>query len=151
MIKEVLVKTLITEALQNGGVTISLDGTRPTTGYAVGGQAPGVTFPIEESFRSESEDSPNAYQVTSNWIDRTTSLVLPDFYVGSWLDQVSGQVWIDVVRVFEEFAPAKKEAIQRGELALFDLTTGKEIRFDSPQTQLAAYLARTVGIVTEQA
>lgn len=50
--------------------------------------------------------------------------------VGGWRDEKSGDYFLDVVEVHQDKALALKLAKQRGELAIFDLSTGEEIRLD---------------------
>ena len=50
--------------------------------------------------------------------------------VGGWRDKKSGDYFLDVVEVHQDKDHALKLARERGELAIFDLSTGEEIRLD---------------------
>lgn len=62
--------------------------------------------------------------VTDNW-----DLLRQDGYMfGAWLDTETGITYLDVVTVLDSKELALDLAVQKGELAIYDLGSGQEIR-----------------------
>jgi hypothetical protein len=56
------------------------------------------------------------------------TLAQPDKYFGAWLDRDSDMVYLDVVTVLDDKDKALQLARDNNQLAIFDLTSGEEIR-----------------------
>jgi hypothetical protein len=109
------------ETLMEGGITISVDATLPTHGYAVGGQ-------VKPWHSGLSTGRALAQQVELFVKAHAEELALPGRYLGAWLDTADYQVWLDVTHVVNERGTALAEARMLGEIAIYDLDTRQEIR-----------------------
>ena len=49
---------------------------------------------------------------------------------GGWHDPESGLVYLDVSEVYPDFDTAKRVAVERNQIAVFDLIAGESIRLD---------------------
>jgi hypothetical protein len=115
---------LVTFAVTDGGVTLVRDTARmyQNGGFAVGGVCAGLKLDA-----SRHEDAMNLdylrYPIV-DWLLATS----PDVeHVGSWLD-TDGSLYVDGVTIVADRSDAIALAVSRGELAIYDLTAGEEIR-----------------------
>ena len=53
---------------------------------------------------------------------------------GGWHDPESGMVYLDVSEVYPDFDTAKRVAVERNQIAIFDLIAGESIRLSVPAT-----------------
>jgi hypothetical protein len=105
-----------------GGFTVDLnDGAKtfPTEGFAVSVN-PERTRVIEGTV-----DSVTLHQYGR---DNRDLLSTPGKVFGGWLDTESGKTYLDVVTLFDSKEEALDLAVEHGELAIFDLGSGQEIR-----------------------
>lgn len=99
-----------------GGVTLSprVGETVPTTGYMVGGARKPLERKLEEL---------QPWDLTA-WLERT------DFpagsYVGAWVSD--GIAYVDVSEHTPDRLEAEIRGLERGELAIWDLAAGEEVR-----------------------
>lgn len=106
---------------KEGGFTVSESGHRPTSGFVVATPGAERRIPVDQL----TPDTISAYR--KEFAER---LAQPDTYLGAWYDTESGDVFLDVSKVYED----RDEAIEYGrssnQLAIFDLSTFTEIRLD---------------------
>lgn len=99
-----------------GGVTLSprVGETVPSTGYMVGGARKPLERKLEEL---------QPWDLTS-WLERT------DFpagsYVGAWVSD--GVAYVDVSEHTPDRLEAEIRGLERGELAIWDIAAGEEVR-----------------------
>lgn len=51
-------------------------------------------------------------------------------YMGTWLDTETGKLWLDVSTNFTDKGEAMRAAAKQGEIAIWDVSAGDEIRID---------------------
>jgi hypothetical protein len=111
-------QNLFAQITRNGGATISLEGSEPTSGYAVA-VAP-HRCSITPLFCSDAS-------TLVSWISNNLEfLSRSDHYVGAWLD--SGELYLDITVVLDSLSAALALAAEKEQLAIFDLATLEEIR-----------------------
>jgi len=145
-----VITTVLTELVLNGGSTRNLQGETTSTGYAVGGQAEPLIFDAVDLIAGSGTDIDKIHTLIGEWIERTPILTVDGTYIGAWLDTMSGKVWLDATRVWPNCTEAKRDARSRKELAIYDLAKGEEIRIETESDRKAAYLSGTVGIVSDE-
>ena len=92
----------------------------PTVGYVVGVPGRGIVVPSSQL----------TGDVAMAWVERVRTVAsLPGRFVGVWVDGT--RVYLDVVEILPERATAVAAGRTRGELAIFDLSRGEEIRTDA--------------------
>lgn len=122
------------EATQkNGGITISLKGDVPTSGFSV------ATSKDTEQVIPEAKWSPEDVAKYIN--DNYEALSQPNAHFGAWVD--NGQVYMDVPSVFGDFNEAMKTAEKADQLAIFDLS-----KFETHY--LKDYVKETTGAYTRK-
>lgn len=110
-----LAMNLLDSAVENGGGTFNSDGeTFSGVGYVVGGKAPTLTL-------SATVIGPASVQMVDAWLFNNKSR----FY-GSWLD--NGTIYIDAVDIIDSLVQAEELGRSRGELAIYDMAAGEDIR-----------------------
>jgi hypothetical protein len=107
--------------LAAGGATMATDGTVPVTGYA-------VALPQLEETHPASDTTELAARIGA-YVDAHAA-ELEGRYVGAWVD--GGTVYLDTVEIIADRATAELAGIAAGQLAIFDLAAGAEIRL-APQ------------------
>lgn len=98
--------------LRDGGATISLDGTVPTTGFA-------VALPGHEYIVPLSAFGPDVLRAYLS--DHAVALSAPDHYLGAWVD--GDEVYLDVTAIYVDRELAMTSARASDQLAIYDLTT----------------------------
>ena len=107
----------------NGGATVAYNAGKPSEvdgpGFVVGGGLPGIKLsalaPLDAMIFA------TARYIQQLPIDRQD-------YIGGWVDEEI--LYIDVVDFYQDRHEALKVARKRGELAIYDLGAGEEIRTD---------------------
>jgi len=120
LMEEFVRPSLAGRVRDEGGFTISPRGESVTSGFSVA--TPGRAKVID---LTEFDDDDVTSYIDDNWDDLQAN---PDLHVGAWYDTETGDVWLDVPEVFQDRAAAIDAARERGELAIFDLSAGEEIR-----------------------
>lgn len=107
---------IVLDMIQTGtDGTLSASGdSLPTRGYWVGGMFPSLIDPVSVE---ELED----------FLHMTTR-VFDVEYIGVWTDTETGRVYIDAVQHESDVREALTLASRRGELAIWDIMAGVEIR-----------------------
>ena len=109
-------RALINELTDRGGCTLQYDGTHARQGYAVGlGGA-------------EALDPARPYFEQVRRIVCTARKANAGVAFGAWHDSASGLDYVEPVEVLSCRLAATQVARVRGELAIYDLTNGVEIR-----------------------
>lgn len=104
----------------NGGFTVDLQ----KAGFVTEGFAVSVNPERTRVVDGEVDTITLANYVRDHWdILKTEGKVF-----GGWLDTESGKTYLDVVTVFDSKEVALDLAVQHGELAIYDITSGQEIR-----------------------
>lgn len=111
----------ITEA--NGGLTMEMFSGKldpHATGYYVGGLVPSVTLHRD----SNAAD----YLLAAIGLQNVVPMDAESVYLGTWIDTDTDTVYFDVSEHFTDRTEAMRVARLRGELAIWDIANGKEIR-----------------------
>lgn len=99
------------QTIKNGGVTISLEGNKPTEGYAYSPYKDSETVYEKESFTED-----NISEFVDKFFDRLSE---EGNHLGIWED--GGKIYIDISQVGEATEETISKAEQAGQLAVFDL------------------------------
>lgn len=108
----------------NGGTTLHLmsgEYDRYTDGYYVGGLVKGETFPLAGSYAAD-------YTIAAINIISRIPVGAGETHIGSWLDRETGTVWIDASEHYADRTEALRVAVDRGELAIWDIAANEEVR-----------------------
>lgn len=118
---------LIDETYRDGGTSVSFNSVAvPASGYMVGGFVDSLIFGSDMLI---GDHRAFTWEMISAWLDKHEDLIRElDVFVGGWVDQESGMVYIDISRHFTDRAVAIHTAIDNDEIAIWDLEKGKEIR-----------------------
>jgi hypothetical protein len=113
------VNDLITETLNSGGATLSLNGQlTPNTGYMVGGVQ-------NRAFNRDMFTWANVF----DFVAGVMYLLDKDrYFLGSWIDDETGLIWVDVAELSLERSTALELAAARDEIAIWDNRNQEEIR-----------------------
>ena len=114
-----LANLIISETIENGGITISPQAEKPTTGYMVS---------IKDCFVFDSIDSIDQ-QIIIDWIIEHLEIKYPIFF-GGWLDKETGKSYFDISICLKSLEQAENEAIKNNQLAIWHIDTKEEIRIN---------------------
>ena len=116
-----IARELVNRATTDGGCTVDRDGNTIEAGTPVFVVGLGGAQPLSpyRSFIDQAETIVD----DALWDFRTDAL-------GSWLDNDTGDVYIEPVQLFTCKRLACEVAAGRGELAIYDLTNSQEIRIE---------------------
>ena len=103
------------------GYSVNVYNDIPTTGYMVGGWVPSLKL---------GQDTLRPYNTTDGYLashwDRLTSD--SNYFAGVWTDSDTGVIYIDISRNLADLPEALAVAANFGEIAIWDVEAGKEIR-----------------------
>jgi len=119
---------LIEQTRKNGGFTVSMTGRPvPETGYMVGGYVDSLIFGKDVL---KPDHNSTAYRIISQYVGRNFRLLTSDgiTFLGGWIDPETDLVYIDVSQHFKEKGMALAAARFHGEISIWDLEKGEEIR-----------------------
>lgn len=121
------IDSLMDSTATNGGATVSLNGnTVPATGYMVGGYVPSLIF---GSDMLADDHRAFTWEMIHRYIRKHSSFATRfDVFLGGWIDQESGMVYVDFSVRHESRSLAIMDATANEELAIWDLEKGEEIR-----------------------
>lgn len=108
---------------RDGGVTVSLATGKMNphdAGYYVGGLVPSVTL--------HKDSNAVAYALTADSFRNRIPVNLDGAYLGTWIDTDTDTVYFDASEHFTNRTEAMRVARLRGELAIWDIANGEEIR-----------------------
>ena len=110
-----------------GGFTVRMEGTTPTD-YVESGYALSLYPDREFTFSADAKGDTVLGLLIQYASDNRDLLSVPNNYMGAWLDTESGKVFLDVSTVVEDKAKALELAGEFGQLAVYHLDSGEEIR-----------------------
>lgn len=110
-------QTAYQSIIDNGGVTIGLNGTQPTSGFAFS--------PYKHWEMRIPQDQFTPAHVTQYITQHQEALREPNNYLGAWV--AGNEVWLDVSQVLPDQNQAMQAAQAAGQEAIFDLSTFQEI------------------------
>lgn len=103
------------------GYSVSVTGETPTDGYMVGGGVTSLVIDEEKNYAP--------YLTTDKWLEGHWELLnKPGYFAGIWTDSESGLVYVDISRNVADLYSALAIATARGELAVWDVAHGVEVR-----------------------
>lgn len=108
---------------RNGGLTMELTTGKldpHATGYYVGGLVPSVTI--------HRNSNAAGYSLTAYGMRNTAPLNIGRAYLGTWIDTDTDTVYFDLSEHFTDRTEAMRVARIRGEIAIWDIANGAEIR-----------------------
>lgn len=105
---------LVKELKENGGFTL-IGGEQPLSGFCVGVKGYELVLSGLEA-------------VGTRTLEVYAAGLPAGVGFGGWLDSETGLVYLDAVEVFADEAEAVQAGKERGELAIFNLSTLEEIR-----------------------
>lgn len=111
-------RALINELTTNGGCTLMGDGVHAQRGFAVGLGGVAALDPKRSYY-----DQVHTIVVRARKSCAGTSF-------GAWHDSTSGLDYVEPVHIISTFEAAARASIERGEIAFYDLNTGREILTD---------------------
>lgn len=110
-----------------GGATVDLSGMSVLDGCVVG--RPGMGFSCPRSQLSLAATLAWLAQVAPQMSGRPAGQDSTQTQtVGSWVDTETGKVYLDVCDRFTDEEEAKRACLERGELAYYNLSEGREVR-----------------------
>jgi len=118
---EIMDVTDILMANREAGYSVNIDWTAPTDGYMVGGEAPSLVIRSGETDYYSRVDA----WLEINWATLEVSL---HNYAGVWTDTETGDIFFDISRNVTDLYMALAIAEARGEIAIWDVASKKEVR-----------------------
>lgn len=113
------ITNILMEHLEDG-YSINVSGETPTDGYMVGGEVPSLVL---------EENNYRPYYTTDRWLEEHwNTLLKPGMFAGIWLDKDTGIGYVDISRNVADMYSALAIADARGELAVWDVAHGAEVR-----------------------
>lgn len=109
-------RALINELTSNGGCTLTGDGAHALEGFAVGLGGAEALDPNRSYFEQ-------VHEIVTRERRKDASTAF-----GAWRDAETGLDYVEPVQVFNTRAVAECVGAERGELAIYDLHNGVEIR-----------------------
>ena len=119
--------------LLDDGYTRLLEGTEnPTIGYIVGGVTEGSTMQVPTLDFNDSRELDSYAEFKNLWLTYAMKAPLYNDYdghrltgVGTWVHE--GKIYFDLVQHFHGLDEATQQAKQRGEIAIYDCKSQKDI------------------------
>lgn len=121
-------RALINELTTNGGCTLKDDGTHATQGYAVGLGGAEALDPKRPYFEQVLRIVNDARRVDAISVYLLGAVDCDSTAFGAWRDSETGRDYVEPIQILTDRATALTVAAERGELAIYDLTNGVEIR-----------------------
>lgn len=106
---------------ENEGYSVNVHGEAPVDGYMVGGEVPSLILPLDAWKPMHNTDE----WLTEHWVLLNGE---PGLYAGIWTDPETGKTYIDISRNVADLYTALAIADARGELAIWDVASAKEVR-----------------------
>jgi len=125
LIKNDSIRTLIQETQETGGSSVSLIGEPlPESGYMVGGYVDSLIF--DSGLLGHGTV---AYDMILRWVSSHAALATKfSVFVGGWIDTDTDLVYIDLSQHFIDKSDALAVARFHDEIAIWDLSSKREIR-----------------------
>lgn len=112
--------TLLDKLRDDGGFTLDLH----SSSFAKEGFAVSVNPERTRTVSGTADTTTLVTYINDNWDLLSTEGKV----FGGWVDTESGTTYLDVVTLFDSKEQALDLAVQHGELAIYDLGSGQEIR-----------------------
>jgi hypothetical protein len=110
----------LADRARHGGFTVAPDGREPDHGY--------VISPYPDRSYTAPADTITAADLYEYAGKNADLLALPDHYLGGWVDDQTGQVWLDISILAPDLPAAEVLGRAYNQLAVYDLTAGREVR-----------------------
>lgn len=105
---------------ESEGYSVNVHGETPVDGYMVGGEVPSLILKADEMY---------PYLTTDKWLaEHKFTLNTPGYYAGIWKDSETGLTYVDICRNVTDLYTALAIAENRGEIAIWDVASAKEVR-----------------------
>ncbi len=114
-------ESLFNTAIKEGGFSVQADGSTPSSGYAVGGQAKDLQIPTSTSPDKAGQQIDAYAKAHSDLLSRS------DMVLGGWHNTDSGNVVVKPSRIFSDRATAIAAGIASNQVSIFDIAAGEEI------------------------
>ena len=116
---ERLVETIYTETLENGGISIDLQGKRPSHGYIV----------ARHACEKKVKENEFSKQSIKDYISRYGYMIGAGQYLGTWKN-IDGTVYFDISVNYNSLDVALMVGKEEKQLAIWSIDSKKEIRLD---------------------
>lgn len=114
------ITNILMEHLEDG-YSVNISGEVPADGYMVGGEVPSLVIDEEKNYQP--------YLSTDAWLVNHWDLLnKPGYFAGIWKDSDTGLIYVDISRNVTDLYAALAIADARGELAIWDVASSKEVR-----------------------
>jgi hypothetical protein len=122
------IERLIDETVEKGGSTVHVTGRPvPKSGFMVGGVVDPLIFQFLDVLNPT--DRANLTRVLFEYVSQyNETLSDRHYFLGAWIDQKEGRLYIDVSQHVIVKQYAEELAKERGELAIWDVANSAEIR-----------------------
>lgn len=135
-----MVANAFSDVQEGGGATVTIYGDRPKEGFVVA-----VSKATEKKIPEGKFTEKDIYK----YADSLYNDLQENDAVGLWKHE--GDVYMDVVRVFEDEASAARHAITNDQIAFYDLKAGKEINTGEAGARLGIQKRSEPGAVSGEA
>lgn len=113
---------------EDEGYSVNVQGETPTDGYMVGGEVASLILKADE---------PKPMTATDAWLaEHEFTLSLPGYYAGIWKDSETGLTYVDISRNVADLYTALAIATARGELAIWDVASEREVRTENEPNRI---------------
>lgn len=122
------IRNLIVGTALEGGSTQSLRGEAvPDSGFMVGGFANSLIF--DSLLVTDASHWAVSFNGIANWVNNNLTLATaPEMYIGGWIDKETNSMYVDLSKLVVDREAAILTAKELGEIAIWDLGKGEEIR-----------------------
>lgn len=112
---------------EDEGYSVNVQGETPVDGYMVGGAIPSLVLKADEMY---------PFRATDKWLTEHWTLLNgePGLYAGIWKDSETGLTYVDISRNVADLYTALAIASSRGEIAIWDVASAKEVRTEEEST-----------------
>lgn len=134
-----MVANAFSDVKEGGGATVTIYGDRPKEGFVVA-----VSKASEKKVPEGKFTEKDIYK----YADSLYNDLQENDAIGLWKHE--GDVYMDVVRVFDDEAAAARHAVTNDQIAYYDLKAGKEVNTGKAQTRLGVQKGTDQGTVPSQ-
>lgn len=131
---------LADRAVRNNGFTVDpKTGAVPKEGFAVSVKG------AEESFPPPASPEELAQRIQEYVSKHAADFADGEAHLGGWVDEKSGQLYLDVTRILPDRGAAEAFGREQGQLAFFDLAKGQEVRLPGEAASVGGSAGRVGG------
>lgn len=106
------------------GYSVDVHGEVPTDGYMVGGEVDSLVIDEMKNY--------TPYLTMDAWLVKHWDLLnKPGYYAGIWRDLDTNLIYVDISRNIADLYMALAIASSRGEIAIWDVASAKEVRTEA--------------------